>query len=347
MRKKKNKIENKKNIRKHSRLNILSFKTKIVCRSETSDWNCFSKNFEFLFYVFILSLIGDDTSFLFFLVLLGVLLALGALGLSGGGELLFAFVDDVLDDTLGLGEGDGDGLGVLADDEEVGDAGGEFVAGLVDDVGNAERTGVAFERDGAADTATVGTADEHDDGVLLELEGGRDLAGLGVDDEGVTALDGQGGVADAAAVVGDDDGDAAGGGVDVLDAAELDLGLGLADVDEGEAALLVVQHAEAFAGAGDFDDVLEASGVLGVDAGAGVDVDELLAEDHLRFAGVEGILEAVAENDGEGHALTELVGTSARAGSEDTGELGEHPVLGGEEALKMTLGTAGHFVFGE
>lgn len=272
------------------------------------------------------------------------LLSLGALGLGGGGEALFAFVDGVLDDTLGLGEGDRDRLGVLADDEEVGDAGGELVAGLIDDVGNAEGTGVAFEGDGAADTATVGTTDEHNDGVLLELEGGGDLAGLGVDDEGVAALDGEGGVADAAAVVADNNGDAAGGGVDVLDAAELDLGLGLTDVDEGEAALLVVQHAEAFAGAGDLDDVLEASGVLGVDAGAGVDVDELLAEDHLGFAGVEGVLEAVAEDDGEGHALTELVGASAGAGGEDTGELGKHPVLGSEEALKVTLGSTGHLL---
>jgi hypothetical protein len=88
---------------------------------------------------------------------------------------------------------------------------------------------------------------------------------------------------------------------------------------------------------------LEASGVLGVNAGTRIDGDELLAEDHGALAVVEGVLETVAENDGEGHAFTELVGTSARARSEDTGELGEHPVLGGEEALKMTLGTAGHF----
>ncbi len=279
-------------------------------------------------------------------MLLGLL---ASLGLSGGGseEALFAFDDGVLDDTLGLGEGDGDGLHVLADDEQVGDAGGELVAGFIDDVGDAEATGVAFEGDGAADTTTVGTADEHDDGVLLELDGGGDLGGLGVDDEGVAALDGQVGEADAAAVVGDDDGDAAGGGEDVLDAGELDASFGLTDVDESEATLVVVQHAEAFAGAGDFDDVLEASGVLGVDAGAGVDGDELLAEDHGGFATVEGVLETVAEDDGEGHAFAELVGTGARAGSEDTGELGEHPVLRGEEALKVTFGTAGHFCGGK
>ena len=278
-----------------------------------------------------------------YLVLLGLVLLAGAGGLLGLSlEALFAFDDGVLDDTLGLGEGDGDVLHGLADDEQVGDAGGELVAGLIDDVGDAEGTGVAFEGDGATDAATVGTTDEHDDGVLLELDGGGDLVGLVVNNDGVTALEVDGGVADAAAVVGDDGGDAAVGGVDVLDAAELDLRLGFADVDEGEAALVVVHDAEALVGAGDLDDVLEASGVLGVHAGAGVDVDELLAEDHLGFATVEGVLETVAENDGEGHALTELVGTSTRAGSEDTGELGEHPVLRGEEALQVTLGTTGH-----
>ena len=276
-------------------------------------------------------------------MLLGLLASLSLLG-GGGEEALFTFDDGVLNDTLSLGEGDRDGLHVLADDEQVVDAGGEGVAGFIDNVGDTEATGVAFEGDGAADTATVGTTDEHDDGVLLELDGGGDLGGLVVDDDGVTALDAQVGVADTAAVVGDDDGDAAGGGVDVLDAGELDAALGFTDVDESEATLVVVHDAEAFASAGDLNDVLEASGVLGVDAGARVNVDELLAEDHGGFGAVEGVLEAVAEDDGEGHALTELVGTSARAGSEDAGELGEHPVLGGEEALKMTLGTAGHFV---
>ena len=278
-------------------------------------------------------------------MLLGLLASLSLLGGSSE-ETFFTFNDGVLNDTLVLGEGDRDGLHVLTNDEQVVDTGGEFITGFIDNVSDTEGTGVAFKADGATDTATVGTTDEHDDGVLLELDGGGDLAGLVVDDDGVTALEADGGVADAAAVVGDDDGDAAGGGVDVLDAAELDAAFSFADVDEGEASLVVVHDAEAFAGAGDFDDVLEASGVLGVDAGAGVDVDELLAEDHLSFATVEGVLEAVAEDDGEGHALTELVGTSTGAGSEDAGELGEHPVLGSEEALKMTLGTTGHFCFG-
>lgn len=276
-------------------------------------------------------------------MLLGSLLATLGLLLSGSEEAFFTFDDGVLNDTLVLGEGDGDGLVVLADDEQVVDAGGEFVAGLVDDVGDTEATGVAFEGNGAADTTTVGTTDEHDDGVLLELEGGGDLAGADVDDDGVTALELQVGVADTAAVVGDSDGDAAGAGVDGLDASELDAALSFADVDEGEASLVVVHDTEAFAGAGNFDDVLEASGVLGIDAGATVDVDELLTEDHFGFLGVEGVLEAVAEDDGEGHAFTELVGTSARAGSEDTRELGEHPVLGSEEALKVTFGAASHF----
>ena len=278
-------------------------------------------------------------------MLLGLLLvgARGLLGLSL--EAFFTFDDGVLNDTLVLGEGDGDVLHGLADDEQVGDAGGEFVTGFIDDVGDTEATGVAFEGDGATDTATVGTTDEHDNGVLLELDGGSDLVGLVVNNDGVTALEVDGGVADAAAVVGDDGGDAAVGGEDVLDAAELDLGFGFADVDEGEATLVVVHDAEAFVGAGDFNDVLEASGVLGVDAGAGVDVDELLAEDHLGFATVEGVLETVAEDDGEGEAFTELVGTSTRAGSEDTGELGEHPVLRGEETLQVTLGTTRHVVF--
>merc|ERR1719405_402920 len=98
---------------------------------------------------------------LIFLVLLGLLLvgARGLLGLSL--EAFFTFDDGVLNDTLVLGEGDGDVLHGLADDEQVGDAGGEFVTGFIDDVGDTEATGVAFEGDGATDTATVGTTDGH------------------------------------------------------------------------------------------------------------------------------------------------------------------------------------------
>jgi hypothetical protein len=62
----------------------------------------------------------------------------------------------------------------------------------------------------------------------------------------------------------------------------------------------------------------------------------------LGFLTVESVLKTVAEDDGEGHAFTELVGTGARAGGEDTGELGEHPVLRGEETLEVTLGTTRH-----
>ena len=56
----------------------------------------------------------------------------------------------------------------------------------------------------------------------------------------------------------------------------------------------------------------------------------------------QGVLETVTEDDEEGQALTELVGSGTGSGSEDTSQLGEHPVLGREKALHVQLGSTGH-----
>lgn len=240
--------------------------------------------------------------------------------------------------ALVLGQGDGDLVEGSAEDEHVLVAGGELVAGLVLEAGDIEGSGVALEGDDLADEATVGSTGDHGDLAGAGLEDLGDLAGLGVDGDGVTAGDLGVGVADAAAIVGGEHGDAASGGVHVVDAAELGGGLSGTNLHELEAALGVVHDAEGVAGLGDGDDVHEAGGELGVGALAAIDVDEALAEDHAVLAHVEGVLEAVAQDDAEGKALAELVGASSGLGGEDAGELAEHPVLGREEALEVLDG---------
>eukprot|EP01084_Bolivina_argentea_P253310 425453_1 len=277
------------------------------------------------------------------LVLLASLFGAGELLLAvlGGDELGLTLLDDVHLLALVLGQGDGDGLVGVTDGEDVVGAGGELVAALVLQAGNVEGAGMALDVDDLSDAATVSSSGDHHDLAGADLDDVGDLAVLGAEDDGVGAGDLGVGVADAATVVGGDHGDTAGGGEDVGDLAELDLGLGLADLDEGEASLDVVQETEAVTGLGELDDVLEASGVLDVGARAGVDEAEALTEDHVGLVGVEGVLQTVAEDDQEGKALTDLVGSGGRAGSEDSVELAQHPVLGGEQALKMLLGHDG------
>ena len=122
-----------------------------------------------------------------------------------------------------------------------------------------------------------------------------------------------------------------------LDLAQLVLGLLGLDTVDGEAALGVVDEAEALAGLVDGDDVHEAGGEGHVGADLGVDLDQALHEDGLGLAVVEGILEAVADEDDQGHAVAELVRTGRGLGSVGAGQLVEQPVRGGAKALLMLL----------
>jgi len=295
-------------------------------------------------HLFLIVIGGDPSAAGAKVLLLGLLVALGVGGLAGlsGNQAGVALLDGGNLDTLLLGQSDGELIVAVAQDEDVAGAGGELMAVLVLQVGNIEGTGVLLDADNLSDTSTVGSAGEHGNLAGAHLDDLVDLAGGGVDQEGV-ADGGLGGrIADAAAVVGGGDGDAASGGEDVSDLAELDVALSLANLDLSEAALDVVQQTEAVAALGDLDDVHEAGGELGVDADAAVDLDQALTEDHLTFAGVQSVLQAVAEDDQEWEALADLVGSTTGARSEDASQLAEHPVLRSEESLQVQTWATSH-----
>ena len=252
---------------------------------------------------------------------------------------LGALLKDGLLDATALGEGD---LGLVggADDEDVAKSGGEGVALGVLDGDDVEGTLVALNVLEGTNAAGVAALGEHDHGSELELEDVGHLAGGNVDLDGVVDLDVGVGVADGASVVGDEDGDLLAGDEDLVDTAELVGGLLAVDAVEDEAALGVEEEAEAVAGLLELDDVHEAGGVVEVGADLAVDLDAALHADlHALLAG-QGVLEAVAEDDGDGEALAHLVGASGGAGSPNTGHLAEVPVTGRIEALEMLLGTA-------
>lgn len=125
-----------------------------------------------------------------------------------------------------------------------------------------------------------------------------------------------------------------------LDLAELVLGLlGLDSVDS-VSALGVVDESEVLASLLEGDDVHEAGRVGGVGADLAVNLDQTLHEDGLGLAVVQGILQTVADEDDEGHALALLVRTGRRLRGVDTRKLVEKPVGGGAQALLVLL-TAG------
>lgn len=116
--------------------------------------------------------------------------------------------------------------------------------------------------------------------------------------------------------------------LDALDLAELVLGLLALDAVDGEAALGVVDQAEVLASLLDGDDVHETGGVGHVGADLAIDLDQALHEDGLGLAVVEGILETVADEDDQGHAVAELVRTGRGLGGIDSGQLVQEPVRG-------------------
>lgn len=155
-------------------------------------------------------------------------------------------------------------------------------------------------------------------------------------------------------------GNAATSELDALDLAELVLCLLVCYPVDGEAALGVVDQAEVLASLLDRDDVHQSRWKGGVGADLAVDLDEALHEDGVDFAGIECILEAVAEEDDQRQRVTELVRTGRSLGGigtwkmlvfilmsifdvaaipgcsarvEHTGELVKEPVRGRAEAL--------------
>lgn len=122
-----------------------------------------------------------------------------------------------------------------------------------------------------------------------------------------------------------------------LDLAELVLSLLGLDAVDGEAALGVVDEAEVLASLLDGDHVHETGGVGGVGTDLAVDLDESLHDNRLGLARVKRILETVADEDDQGHAVAELVRTGRRTRSVGTGQLVQEPVGGRAEALLVLL----------
>lgn len=150
--------------------------------------------------------------------------------------------------------------------------------------------------------------------------------------------------------------------LDALDLAELVLCLLVGNAVHREAALGVVDQTEVLASLLNRDDVHQSRGESGVSADLAVDLDQALHQDGVDLAGVERILEAVAEEDDEREGVAELVRTGRCLGGigtcqlsisschaivcttrAPTGQLVQEPVRGRAEALLVLHGSTRHF----
>lgn len=133
------------------------------------------------------------------------------------------------------------------------------------------------------------------------------------------------------------EGNSAGAKLDTLDLAQLVCGLLASNPVHGVSALGVEHKAEVLAGLVDGDDIHQTCREGGVGADLAVNLDEALHEDRLDLTGIEGVLQAVSQEDDEGQRVAKLVGTGRSLGGIGTGELVEKPVRGRAEALLVLL----------
>jgi hypothetical protein len=131
--------------------------------------------------------------------------------------------------------------------------------------------------------------------------------------------------------------DAAAAELHALDLSELVLGLLVLDAVHREAALGVVDEAEVLARLLDRDDVHEAGRVRDVGADLAVNLDQALHHDGLGLAVVERVLQPVADEDDQRHAVAQLVGTRRGTRGVDTRQFVEQPVRRRAEALLVLL----------
>jgi len=257
-------------------------------------------------------------------------------------QALLALLKDTVTETLGTRQGDNWLIILVGDGEHVRKTGGESTALAVLNVHNLERTDVLLATGDNTDTALILTLSDHTLHTDLELEHVDALASGDVHLDNVVVLGIGVWVPDGATIVGGDAWDTLGSDAHGLHAGQLvawlvSKVLGLANAVEHEAALCVVQQTEVLIGLLDGHDIHESNRVVGVSAHLAVDLDQTLHEDLLDFLLCQRILEAIAEDQDQRQALTELVRTSGRTRGPGASHLVKHPVLWRSEALHMFL----------
>lgn len=158
-------------------------------------------------------------------------------------------------------------------------------------------------------TTHVTTAGDEDDVAGVELDEVGDFVLLKVELDRIVRLDERVGVADCAAVVGDDVRNALCADSDAEDLAELVGRLLRGDAVDCKTTLDVVQESEVFARLLDRDHVHEARGVRLISTNPVIDFDEALLDNGSHLATRKRVLQTVPQKDREGEGFAELMGT--------------------------------------
>ena len=276
---------------------------------------------------------------------------------------------------------------VLANDENIVLSCCERVVDGILDVDDVETAIVSLTVSDDTNTAHVTTASDHSNYTSIEPDEFCNLARGQVDLDGIVDLDGGIRVSDTinphqhffsisfrpqlgptadrcdlrSSIMRNQEWDSSSSDLHSLDLAKFVFCLGLFDAVDGEAALGIVNETEVLARLLNRDDVHVASRIGDVGSDFAIDFDETLHQDGSRFTVVQGVLEAISEEDDQRETITAfleniLLAISACArrrrktnvwprgclGGVGTRELVQKPVRRRTETLLMFLRTATH-----
>ena len=250
--------------------------------------------------------------------------------------LIFVLLDDGEGNTITLGESD-NGLISLTDDKDVLDSGRESVSARVlksDDVMRTIDLG-----DVSHDSDSSSVVSLRDVGNISEFEGKNvsDLFLFEIELDGIVHFDGGVGEANSASVSGDEVGDLVGAHLLALNSAKDEVGFSLLDFNKREASLHVVEAAPGRAHFGHIDDVHKTDGVLEIATDVLVDLDEslLLVKNNLRFVSIESNFDFVTEEELDGDALSQLVGSGGGTHGEVSAHFVHQPAFRCSHAFQM------------
>lgn len=254
-----------------------------------------------------------------------------------------SFLKDVKLDAVALAQLD-PSFPILANGKYVGKTGREFLARLVLDENDVERTRMLFDMDDFAHTPTIASLRHHSSYASLKLNDAvfHDLSSRQINLNSVVDFDDRVRVSDGATIVGDDGGNSPCAEILFLDAAQFVARFLVVDTVENETSFRVEEKTEGVVGLGDGNNVHETCRKVGVGANTSVHLDNFLHADLLDFLHVECVLQTVTEDDAQRKALAHLVRSRGWSWCPDTIELSKHPVGRRMKALQVLLRSASH-----
>jgi len=156
-------------------------------------------------------------------------------------------------------------------------------------------------------TTHVATTSNHCNSTSIELDEVGDLASVPVNLDSVIDLDGWVWVADSSSIMRNQVWDSSFANLHSLNLAGFVFCLSLFDAVDSEAAFGIVDKTEVLASLVDGDDIHVASRIGKVCSNLAIDLDQALHQDGSRLAVIQGVLEAVSEEDNQRKAVSSFV----------------------------------------